>query len=262
MYPTAVESRWNNYDWQIIPPVPQRPAINLALDDILTAQIATGNRPPTIRFWRWSGPCIILGRYQSAQNEIYLDEAKRLGIPVVRRISGGGTIIIEPEGAVTWSIYTVPDMVKDLTLPESYAFFDRPALDTVRALGIDAWYKELNDIMCAHGKISGAAQVRRQNTVLHHTTMAYDMTGGLLPKVLRVDQEKLSVKGVRSANKIVAPLRSLVSNSWQEVVDMMLDAFQERTGGEPGELTAEEMNLAEKLVAAKYDNDDWTYLLP
>ena len=182
------EDRWRAYDWRLIPAVPRSPLVNMALDEALTLRVGRGERPPTLRIWGWSAPCVVLGRFQSVRNEVDEAAAREHGIEVVRRISGGGAMFIEPEGAITWSIYAPEEMVRGLSFPESYAFFDGWVVEALRALGVDAWYAPLNDITSSGGKVGGAAQARRGGAVLHHTTMAYQMNIPLMLEVLRIGQ--------------------------------------------------------------------------
>src|SRR5688572_25696717 len=64
------EWRWRGYDWRLIPAVPQRPLINMALDEVLTLRVGRGLRPPTLRIWGWANRCVVLGRFQSVKNEV------------------------------------------------------------------------------------------------------------------------------------------------------------------------------------------------
>lgn len=262
LYPQEVESRWSAYDWKIIPPVPREPAMNLALDEVLTAKVGAGESGPILRFWGWSRRAVILGRFQSVANETHPERAEDLDIQIVRRISGGGAMLVEPESAITYSIYTPPEFVEGLSFPESYAFFDSWVINTLRELGIDAWYEPLNDLTSAGGKIGGAAQARRYGGVLHHTTMAYDMTEGLLLEVLRIGQEKISDKGIRSADRRVGPLRQQTQMARDDIIERMTDHFMKLTGGTLGELTDEELQMGEKLYHEKFTTKEWTYLLP
>ena len=262
LYPTGIESRWRELEWEIAGPIPQAPAMNLALDEVLTRRVGTGERAPFLRFWGWAAPCVVIGRFQSVSNEIQLDRAEELGIQIVRRVSGGGAMLIEPQSAITYSAYLPPAMVEGLSFPESYAFLDSWIIDALRALGIDAWYQPLNDITSTGGKIGGAAQARRDGAVLHHTTMAYDMTEGLLTQVLRIGLEKIRDKGIRSAESRVGPLRQQTQMPRDEIIDHLHRSFVELTGATPGALTAEEIEEAEALVESKFANDEWTFLLP
>ncbi|CAN5549017.1 hypothetical protein BH23CHL2_BH23CHL2_22430 [soil metagenome] len=262
LFPVGIESRWRDLDWEIVGPIPQDPAMNLALDDVLTRRVGQGERRPLLRFWGWAKPCVVIGRFQSVSNEIHLDRAEELGIEIVRRVSGGGAMLIEPESAITYSAYVPPSMVADLSFPESYAFLDSWIIDALRDLGIDAWYEPLNDITSSGGKIGGAAQARRDGAVLHHTTMAYDMTEGLLTQVLRIGLEKIRDKGIRSADARVGPLRQQTQMPRDEIIDHLHRWFVDLTGAESGALSPEDIAESEKLVEEKFGTDEWTFLLP
>src|SRR5215213_156395 len=164
----------------------------MPLDEGSGEKEGSGRRRPTLRIWGWSAPCVVLGRFQSVRNEVDEEAAARRGIEIVRRISGGGAMFIEPEGAITWSLYAPESLTSGMTFAESYRVFDAWVVDALRGLGIDAWYAPLNDITSAAGKIGGAVHARFARPGLHHTTMAYDMNLPLLLEVLRTGKEKLS----------------------------------------------------------------------
>jgi len=256
------EKRWKSYDWKLIPAVAQRPLINMALDEVLTVRVGRGDRPPTIRIWGWANRCIVLGRFQSVKNEVDELAAQENGVEIVRRISGGGAMFIEPEGAITYSIYAPEEMVKGLSFSESYAFFDGWVVESLRSLGVDAWYAPLNDIASSGGKIGGAAQARRGGAVLHHTTMAYQMNVPLMLSVLRIGKEKLSDKGITSADKRVGPLRQQTEMPREEIIDHIVGTFQDKYGLTVGGITAEEMADAEALVESRFGTRKWIYFLP
>jgi lipoate---protein ligase len=256
------DARWREMGWHLIPATPRPPLMNMALDEVLTERVGAGERAPTLRVWGWSAPCVVLGRFQSVRNEVNEEAATRHGIEIVRRISGGGAMFIEPEGAITWSIYAPQSMVKGMTFAESYAFFDSWVVDALRGLGIDAWYAPLNDITSAAGKIGGAAQSRKGGAVLHHTTMAYDMNVPVMLEVLRIGKEKLSDKGVASADKRVGPLRQQTELPRQEIIRHMVDSFRGRFGAEDDEITADELAEAERRVREQFGTQSWIHYLP
>lgn len=266
--PSAVETaaeqaaRWRQYAWTLIPEIRQPPLINMALDEVLTLRVGRGERPPTVRIWGWASRCVVIGRFQSVKNEVDEAAAAANGVQIVRRISGGGAMFIEPEGAITYSIYAPEAMVKGMSFPESYAFFDAWVVDALRALGVDAWYAPLNDIASAGGKIGGAAQARRGGAVLHHTTMAYQMNVPLMLQVLRIGREKLSDKGIASADKRVGPLRQQTELSREAIIQHLVAHFRDAYGLMDGGLTADELAEAEALVRTRFGTDRWKYALP
>lgn len=262
LYPREAEQRWRAMAWQIIPATPEPPPMNLALDEVLTKRVGQGERAPTLRFWGWASPCVVIGRFQSVKNEVQIENAAEMGFQIVRRISGGGAMFIEPELAITYSIHVPPGFVDGLSFPQSYAFLDSWVVESLRDLGIDAWYAPLNDITSAGGKIGGAAQARRFGAVLHHTTMAYDMNVPVMTRILRIGQEKLSDKGLRSADKRVGPLRQQTNLPRETIIRQMTDHFVDVTGAQLGTVTNAEYQEATELVRAKFSTEEWTYLLP
>jgi lipoate-protein ligase A len=190
------------------------------------------------------------------------DVAADEDVTLVRRISGGGAMYIEPEGAITYSIYAPEEMVKGMTFPESYAFFDAWVISALRELGVNAWYAPLNDITSDGGKIGGAAQARRGGAVLHHTTMAYQMNTERMSRVLRIGKEKLSDKGITSAAKRVEPLREQTDLDRDVIVHHLVGYFRTRFGLEDDVLTEEELADARERVATRFGTHEWTYFLP
>jgi lipoate-protein ligase A len=254
--------RWRAHPWELLPIEPASPALNLALDEELTLRVGAGERPPTLRVWSWSSGCVVIGRVQSVRNEVQEENARRLGVEIVRRISGGGAMFIEPEGAITWSLYVPAAMAVGMSFAESYAFFDSWVVAALRSLGIDAWYAPLNDITSANGKIGGAAQARRGGAILHHTTMAYQMNVPAMMDVLRIGQEKLSDKGIRSADKRVAPLAQQTNLPRQQIIDHLIAHFRAMTDLRDGALTDLERAGAERRVRERFGTDAWRYVLP
>ncbi|HQZ91055.1 MAG TPA: biotin/lipoate A/B protein ligase family protein [Thermomicrobiales bacterium] len=262
LYPREANSRWRDYEWEIIPSTPLPPAMNIALDEVLTRQVGAGARRPTLRFWGWAAPVVVIGRFQSVRNEVQIENSADLGVQIVRRITGGGAMFTEPGLDITYSLYAPPALVEGLSFPESYAFLDSWVVETFRELGIDAWYAPLNDITSAGGKIGGAAQARRFGAVLHHTMASYEMDPTLMLQVLRIGMEKLSDKGLRSADKRVGPLHQQTNLPREAFFHALTERFKDLTGGELGEITDVEHQAAVELVRAKFSTEEWTYLLP
>src|ERR671913_664770 len=245
-------ARWQALSWKLLPAVARPPLLNMALDEVLVGRVGAGSRPPTLRIWGWSAPCVVLGRFQSVRNEVDEEAAVRHGIEIVRRISGGRAMFIEPEGAITWSLYAPESMAAGMTFAESYRFFDAWVVEALRELGIDAWYAPLNDITSTAGKIGGAAQARRAGAVLHHTTMAYAMNMPLMLEVLRIGKEKLSDKGVASADKRVAPLRQQTQLPREMIIQHMIQQFRRRFGLDEDALDTDELTEAEDRARERF----------
>lgn len=256
-------SAWHDHAWHLVHAGPQAPALHMALDDVMLDDVSAGRRPPTLRIWEWAGPAVVMGRFQSLRNEVDALVAHRLGIEVVRRISGGGAMFIEPGNTITYSIIAPMTLVDGMTFEQAYAFMDQWVIEALDTLGIKAWYQPLNDITSSAGKIAGAAQARRGGAVLHHVTMAYDIDAVRMLQVLRVGREKLSDKGTTSAQKRVDPLRRQTGLPRDAVIERMIETFRNRHGGlVPDGLRADELARAQALARDKFATPEWTALLP
>ncbi|MFE5795746.1 biotin/lipoate A/B protein ligase family protein [Streptomyces sp. NPDC056503] len=256
---------WTDYDWQLIHEPPQSPALHMALDEVITAEVAAGRRPPTLRVWEWGSPAVVIGSFQSLRNEVDPEAAERHGIRVVRRISGGGAMFIEPGNTITYSL-SVPDaLVQGLSFADSYAYLDDWVLGALGDMGVKAWYQPLNDIATEAGKIAGAAQKRMASgagAVLHHVTMAYDIDADKMTEVLRIGREKLSDKGTRSAKKRVDPLRRQTGLPREAVIERMIASFRQRYGLAEGRVSEEELAAAKELAEGKFSSPEWTARVP
>lgn len=259
---TRERTTWRDHDWKLIRGEPVPVEFNHALDEVLVRRVGAGERAPTLRIWDRTGPEIVLGRFQSVRNEVHIENTEADGLKVNRRITGGGAMLVEPENAVTYSIYAPLDLVKGISFTDSYAFLDDWAIQGLRSLGIDAWYEPINDITSAGGKIGGAAQARRHGAVLHHVTMAYDMAPESLPRYLRIGQEKLSDKGITSAQRRVGPLRLQTQMPRMDIIEHLINTFKELHGLEDHGMTRDELEEAEELVRTKFGTREWKYLLP
>ena len=251
-----------DHQWELIHTGPQAPALHMALDEVLTEEVAAGRRGPTLRVWEWGAPAVVMGRFQSLRNEVDGQGAQRHGITVVRRISGGGAMFIEPGNTITYSIYAPASMVEGLDFQQSYALMDSWVIQALGELGIAASYQPLNDITSPGGKIAGAAQARRGQAVLHHVTMAYDIDADKMLQVLRIGREKLSDKGTTSAGKRVDPLRSQTGLPREEVIARMIATFAGQYPLRTGSLRQEELQRAQALVESKFGTAEWTAAVP
>jgi lipoate-protein ligase A len=254
---------WDDHRFELIVDGPRTPAMHMALDQVLAEGLAAGTRGPTLRIWHWASNAVILGSFQSVRNEVDLEAAARHDVTVVRRITGGGAMFVEPGNTITYSLVAPGSLVDGLSYEESYAFLDAWVLAALNDLGIAATYQPINDITSPAGKIAGAAQRRlTDGTVLHHVTMAYDIDTNKMLEVLRIGREKLSDKGTKSAAKRVDPLRSQTGMSREAIIDAFLDTFRSRHTLTDSAPTADEIAKAEELVRTKFSTPEWTNRVP
>lgn len=254
---------WDDHEFELVDAGPLEPLMQMAVDEVLARQVGEGRRTPSLRIWDWASSAVIIGSYQSLSNEVDLDGAARHGIEVVRRISGGGAMFVEPGNTITYSLYVPDTLVAGQSFAESYAFLDAWVLRGLRGLGIDANYVSLNDIASPQGKIGGAAQKRlASGGVLHHATMAYDIDAAKMTEVLRIGREKMSDKGTRSAAKRVDPMRAQTGLERAAVVEALVGEFADSYGLRTVGLDDATIAEARALVESKFATPAWLHRIP
>ncbi len=224
---------WRDYDWEIIHDGPVSPNMHLALDQVLTEEVGAGRRGPTLRFWEWEQPAVVIGSFQSLRNEVDPENAEKYGFEVVRRISGGGAMFMDAGSVVTYSLYAPGDLVQGMSFADSYAYLDEWVIAGLRSLGIDAFYQPLNDI-----------------------------TSAKVVEVLRIGREKMSDKGTTSAAKRVDPLRSQTGLLRAEIIERLKQTFTGLYGAREGHVTDAELAEAEELVRTKFATPEWLARVP
>jgi lipoate-protein ligase A len=248
------------FDLLHTPPLPA--ARNMAVDETLLFRVASGARGPLFRLWDWSERALVLGSYQSVANEIDMGTLRAEGFAFTRRISGGGTMIVEPGRAVTWSLIVPESLVDDMSFVDSFAFLDRWAVDALRAMGVPCFYRPINDIATADGKLAGAAQCRRRRTVLHHATMAVEFDNDLMLRLQRLRRPVLNPKGMPSAVKTVAPLRRYLDLPIEELRRRFAAAFARAHATRESALSDDELAEAEERATDKFLSREWLWRVP
>jgi len=248
--------------WELIPASGHSAHMHMALDEVLLDRLIGGARGPVIRFWAWTERALVIGSHQSVINEVDQAAARTLGFTITRRMSGGGTMICEPARTITYSMYLPASAVSGISFRQSYAALDAWAVKSFVDLGVPASYREINDIISPRGKIAGAAQARRRGFVLHHTTIAHSMDVTLVAQLIRIGRDRLSERGVRSAEKDVSPLSWFTQLSCTDVTTHMERSFETTFRARRSELSEGEIERAARLVESKYATPAWIDRLP
>lgn len=81
--------RWHALKPNIVHDDPRKPQEQMDLDVEWAREVAAGTREPTLRFWEWAEPAVVIGRFQSLEDEVNVHTAQDEGFHIVRRCTGG-----------------------------------------------------------------------------------------------------------------------------------------------------------------------------
>ena len=175
------------------------PADNLLYEDVLLQQAETGRSGEVLRFWESSVYFIVLGKIGKAEDDIRLQETLRDGVPVLRRSSGGGTVLQGP-GCLNYSLILRKDREKGMAdLRQSYGLILEKVVQALSTLGVDTEYLPVSDLALTanHRKISGNAQKRGRQYILHHGTLLYDFDLAKIEQYLTMPKDMPLYRGKR-----------------------------------------------------------------
>lgn len=143
------------------------PAENLACDEALLEELETGAAEPTLRFWESPLHFVVLGYSNAIAVEVNRVECQRRGIPILRRSSGGGTVLQGP-GCLNYNL-TLPITEETASITDTNCFVMRRNRDALRkVLNRDVEIKGHTDLAIDGVKFSGNAQRRKSKALVFH----------------------------------------------------------------------------------------------
>ncbi|KDE05823.1 hypothetical protein MVLG_03767 [Microbotryum lychnidis-dioicae p1A1 Lamole] len=176
------------------------PHFNLAYEDWLFRK----TDPSIITLYMYRNtPSIIIGRNQNPWKEIDLHRLEQLGIPFVRRKSGGGTVYHDL-GNTNYCVFVPRLEFERRTNAELVA-------RALNNLGIEAYVNDRNDICVDSFKMSRSAFKLVNARAYHHGTMLIDAKLKDLKGLLENSRDTLVTKGVASVPSPVKNLREFSS---------------------------------------------------
>ncbi len=218
--------------WRLLDTGARSGAENMALDEILLEQKASGKISPTLRFLQFSNPTVLVGHHQSVEEEVRLDYCRSHGIEINRRLTGGGALYWG-RNELGWEIYIskedprVPSRVEGL-----YQKMGETAALGLRHLGVRAVFRPRNDIEIQGRKISGTGGTELSGAILFQGTLLVDFDVDEMLRSLRIPTEKLQDKEIESVKDRVTCLKWELGRtpSIQTVKASLTKAFEETFG--------------------------------
>jgi lipoate---protein ligase len=174
------------------------PEENLALDDHLL-----NSGCEAIRFWESPEHFVVLGRSGKGDDEVDAAACEAAGVPVIRRSSGGGTVLQGPgcfNYTLVLSLEERPDL---LNVSDSYATILRAIISGLRVPGLQVFG---SDISLGRRKVSGNAQRRSRGWLLHHGTLLHGIDVSLMERILLEPMKHTAYRERRNHREFIGAL--------------------------------------------------------
>lgn len=143
------------------------PEYGAAADAAVFEEVSGRRSPATLHIYSRDRMTVSLGRFRDLDTDVRRDALEHLDITAVRRMSGGSTVLTGPS-QIIYS-FTSEDIFP--SKKDSYSEICGCVASALESLGLDAEYKEPNDILSGGMKISGGAQYRAGGFLIQHGTL-------------------------------------------------------------------------------------------
>jgi lipoate-protein ligase A len=253
--------------WRLLPLETNNAAMNMAIDEAILTSRVNGQVPNTLRFYRWQPSAVSIGKNQNPETEIYLDNAKQLGVDVVRRISGGGTVYHDFEGEVTYSVVAKALDLGTADITSVYFKIYKAITDALRLLVVPADFsggdtKNCPNLTVGGKKISGSSQTITRGIVLQHGTVLRSVDLPKMFQLLKLKNASCTQAADTAKRKITSIQNELGHKVAPETVaNALAQGFRAilKIQLEPSELTKAERELANRLYKEKYTTEKWNF---
>lgn len=169
----------------------ETPEDNVLFDEALFVAAEKNAGGEVLRFWESPMVFIVLGRIGQLDAEVKIPSVKNDGVKVLRRTSGGGTVV-QGLGCLNYAL--ILDKKRDPAvgdLRRSYSWVSDKVIASLRPQSVEAVFRPTSDIALSVGekKFSGNAQRRGKNFILHHGTILYNFDLKLIPRYLQMPKD-------------------------------------------------------------------------
>lgn len=228
------------------------PYYNLALEEYILKEFTQ----ECFMLWQ-NSPSIIVGKNQNTLSEINIDYVREHNIPVVRRLSGGGTVFHDLDNLnFTFIINDTENSFID------FKKFTLPIIKVLQKLSVDAELSGRNDLIIGGRKFSGNAQYKFKHRLLHHGTLLFTSNIADLTSSLKVNPSKFEGKGIKSVESRVTNISEHLKQplAITEFKQMIMSHIRiSHKEFDIYELTPQDINTVNRMVQDKYSTWEWNF---
>ena len=217
----------------------------MAIDEMLMLSEAGQGTLPVLRFYGWEEPSITAGYFQKVEHVAKKFDAYKKGIPVTRRLSGGGAVLHGED--LTFSLcLPLPSPYFPTDVKSSYLKIN----EAVRA-GLKADYPEIDYADC---RTVPSEKSQSKERICFDSPACYDLLWNGR-KILGSSQRRIGGHLLHQATLFLNADKEFLTRS-------ILRGFEAvwKIGFEESELSGEELDQARRIEETRYASPDWAVL--
>lgn len=227
------------------------PALNLACEEALLEASDLGHGGEVLRVWESSTPFVVLGYANKVAREVRAEACASRGIPILRRCTGGGTVVQGP-GCLNYAlILHCPESSALASITSANRHLMEIHAELIRSLsGRPVQVHGVSDLAVNGKKFSGNAQRRTHSWMLFHGTFLLDFDLTLVEQLLPMPSLQPEYRAGRAHGLFLTNL----GLDREKLKDALRDYWKARSG--PFHLPIEAI---QRLVAQKYGCEAWNF---
>ena len=229
------------------------PEENIAIDEYMLMSAEAGVIGETLRFWESDEYFVVIGRAGKVEIECFKEKCERDNVKMIRRFSGGGTVLQGP-GCLNYSL--ILSYKRDCKLKEvnsSYVFVLDSILKSFGEQKISVQYLPISDMVFENKKFSGNAQARKKKYFLHHGTILYDFDLCKITEYIQYPPKEPEYRASREHEAFIVNL----SVDRKKAETVIKNAFL--TESSAYEFTEKDRQETIRLIERKYSKDFWNF---
>ena len=210
-----------------------------------------------LTFWQ-STPSVILGKHQNPVKEVNLDFVNQHKIPVIRRISGGGTVFHDI-GNINYTLITQSEIQENLV---DFRKFTKPMILFLKEFGLESQFEGKNNLTLNGKKFSGNSAHVFKKRVMHHGTFLFETQLDMLEKIINPLQNNVEDKSIASIQASVTNISDHLKEKMnlesfkKRMTDFFINYFDIETRQN---LTPDMIEEVQNLATEKYHTWAWNY---
>lgn len=223
------------------------PEENLACEEALLAECEAGGAE-VLRFWESPVYFAVLGYANERERELDVPACAAAGVPILRRITGGGTVLQGP-GCLNYALILRGEAGALASVAEANRhIMERQAQVLGRVLGQGVRVRGHTDLAVGERKFSGNCQRRLRRSLLFHGSLLLDFDLAQVGRFLRFPSRQPDYRGGRAHGEFIvnvglerAAVKEALAAAW----------------GATGQGARVPVEAITELVRGKYGRREW-----
>lgn len=225
------------------------------------ASVMTAATDDTLTLMNPATPYVCVGFHQEVDKEVDVAYCQQYGLPITRRQVGGGAVYLDQD-QLFWHLI-VHRSRAPYRIEEVYSRYLAGPIQALRAMGIPAEHRPVNDIQVAGRKIGGTGAATIGEAIVVVGSLIFDFNYELMARVLKVPSEKFRDKVYQTLREYLTTIhRELGPNapSWEQGKHLLMTQCAAAFGQElyRGGLTPREQAEVQRLRQV-FAEPEWVY---